>query len=129
MPLDQDKRVHPNKTRGVAYLRVLASKDAFEEKTKEIQAALGVTPISATAAGDKLERAWLLESPDENEATNARLEGSQLILAAANEEDADETKYVEENGTGLFEIGFAVEEGGGSEETRTPYARIAWIKV
>ncbi|KAI0090867.1 glyoxalase-like domain-containing protein [Irpex rosettiformis] len=129
VPLDEDKRVHPNKTCGVAFLRVLASKEAFEEKSKEIQAALGVPPVTANAIDGKLERAWVLESPYESEATGARLAGSRLILAAANLDDADEVRFVEENGTGVFEVGFAIEAGGGNKETRTPYAKIAWVKV
>ena len=129
MPLDEDKRAHPNTTRGIAYLRVLASKDAFEEKAKEIQAALGIPPVAAGVTDGKLERAWALESPNEGEAANARLEGSRLILASAKPDDPEEVKFVEENGTGIFEVGFAVEAGGGDERTRTPYARIAWVRV
>ena len=129
MPLDEDKRAHPNTTRGIAYLRVLASKDAFEEKAKEIQAALGIPPVAGGVADGKLERAWVLESPHEGEAANARLEGSRLILASAKPDDPEEVKFVEENGTGIFEVGFTVEAGGGNEKTHTPYARIAWVRV
>lgn len=64
VPLEKEKRVHANLARGIAYLRVLVSKEAFEEKVKEIQAALGIPP-SPSSVDSQLERAWELESPSE----------------------------------------------------------------
>jgi len=127
VPLDEERRVHANKTRGIAYLRVLASRGAFEEKAKEVEAIVGIPPLSDTATtGTGLERTWELEAPIEEGQTVAS-RGARLILAAADENDEEELKFVKENGTGVFEVGFTVEAGGGSEKVRTPYGRVAWV--
>ncbi|KAI0684887.1 glyoxalase-like domain-containing protein [Cytidiella melzeri] len=129
VPLEEEKRDHVNKTRGIAYLRVLVSEEAFELKTREIQAVLGVPPLAESVIDNKFERAWELQLLDEGGIAREIHKGARLVLSAADKTDADEVKFVEENGTGVFEVGFAVKAGGGSDQERTPYGRVAWVVV
>jgi hypothetical protein len=124
VPLEDEKRKHSNLAHGIAHLRILVTATEFEGKVKEIQAILGFPPL--TESSQTLERTWELESPNEDKDIHKKYRSTRLVLAAANENDLEEAEFVKKNGTGLFEVGFAVATGGGSTHDRTPYARITW---
>ncbi|KAI0343777.1 hypothetical protein BDW22DRAFT_1207813 [Trametopsis cervina] len=114
VPPEEEKHTHANKTRGIAYLRVLVSPAAFGEKVKEFEAVFGVPPIPipvSPSSDGRSEREWELETPTSTNDKETAVVPPKLIVTAANEEDEEEARFVQENGTGVFEVGFVVGEG------------------
>jgi hypothetical protein len=118
VPTEERRHTHGNKTKSVAFLRILVPRDVFATRAKEFEAIIGSRPSSTK----DLEYEWVLTAPRSDGSTPPR-----LLLSAAKQDDEDEQQFVSRYGSGLYQLGFLVAEGGGSNENDTPYSRIVWV--
>lgn len=123
MPTDKNLHEHKNRASSVAFLRVLVASDAFAEKSKELDAILGVQhkdgPVSSW-------HEWDLCTP-----TNANKTAPRLILTVPDEGDQRELDFVARYGMGVWGVGLLydkqAQEPGLSAPDSATLPFISWI--
>ncbi|KAG6856733.1 hypothetical protein H0H87_001333 [Tephrocybe sp. NHM501043] len=103
---------HPSTAHGILHVLLLTSSETFDSLLRQFTSVVGSPPISSTDS----EVAWQLE------AINERGNGPQLILKV--DQSEREADFVQEVGTGIFEVAFSTESREGSADT--PYGKIVW---
>ncbi|KAG6902672.1 hypothetical protein C0995_013364 [Termitomyces sp. Mi166 len=103
---------HLSTAKGISHILVLTSPETFPSLTQQLTTVIGTPAISSTSR----EAIWQLE------AVHKKRGGPKLILRTARTEG--ETSFVQEVGTGIFEVAFSTE--GKEGNTTSPYGRIAW---
>ncbi|KAG5352655.1 hypothetical protein C0989_001277 [Termitomyces sp. Mn162] len=103
---------HPSTAQGISYLLVLTSPGTFSALTRQLTTVIGTPAISSM----NTEAIWQLEAVH-------KTKGPKFILRIS--ETEREVNFVQEVGTGIFEVAFSTE--GKEGNVTTPYGRIAWI--
>ncbi|KAG6879894.1 hypothetical protein C0992_009885 [Termitomyces sp. T32_za158] len=103
---------HPSTTKGISHLLVLTSPEKFLSLTQQLATVIGTSSISSTDT----ETTWQLEAVHNKE-------GPKLILRTAVTES--ERGFVQEIGTGIFEVAFSTR--GKEGRAVTPYGRLVWL--
>ena len=118
MPADASSIEHPNKAKGIAHVRLLASSSDYETFIAQIASVIGAQPTYTSHT----RTTWTSQTPDAASlgGTNVR---PQLILSVASS-DADEN-YLKLHGSGIYEVAFLLSSGQAGEST-SPYGRLVW---
>ncbi|KAH0584571.1 hypothetical protein H2248_010104 [Termitomyces sp. 'cryptogamus'] len=103
---------HPSTAQGISYLLVLTSPGTFSSLTRQLTTVIGTPALSSR----NTEAIWQLEAVH-------KTKGPKFILRIS--ETEREVNFVQEVGTGIFEVAFSTE--GKEGNVTTPYGRIAWI--
>jgi len=115
VPIDPPSNTeHPSTALGIAHVLILAPTEDFLSISRQLTSVLGDSPILSTDTTFM----WQLD------ASNKIAVGPRLILRTA-ESDA-EAGFVQEVGTGIYEVAFCVRNREREGDDTTPYGRIVW---
>jgi len=120
VPVDPPSNTqHPSTASGVAYVRTLVDEKAFAAVSDQLTSVIGSQPIIATAT----DTTWVLDTPS----TIGRTEHEKPRLILSVPKGNSEHEVLKKSGPGIYEVGFWVNDGGGS--IGTPYGKIVWCPV
>ncbi|KAG6846809.1 hypothetical protein H0H93_011656, partial [Arthromyces matolae] len=107
---------HSSTASGIAHVLLVTSFETFTSLSNQLTTVIGSLPVHST----ETEVIWKLEATHSSART-----GPRLILKTA--DTSKETTFVEEFGTGIFEVAFFTKGKEGHADT--PYGRIAWVPL
>lgn len=106
--------MHPSTAHGIAHVRVLASSQTLTSVSQQLTSVIGDLPATTTGT----EVTWILAT------VSGRGDGPRLILNSPKNED--EVGFVENVGTGIYEVAFRVAQDEQDRSGKTPYGKIVW---
>ncbi len=110
---------HANTAIGVAHVKHLVTPEELPAYVKQLTSVLGVLPKESTSTRVVWELGNQSSHPD------AATRGPVLIVGTP--QDEEEQEYLRARGSGIYELGFTVEDSKKEGEGRTPQGRVVWI--
>lgn len=109
---------HANTAIGVAHVKHLVTPEELPAYAKQLTSVLGVSPKESTST----RVVWELEKHTSYRDVAARAP----VLIVSTPQDDEERDYLRSRGSGIYELGFVVEDPKEEGVGRTPQGRVVW---
>ncbi|EFI28467.1 hypothetical protein CC1G_14000 [Coprinopsis cinerea okayama7 len=125
VPSDSSNTRHPSTVTGLAFIRLVASKESFTDVVKQLTTVLVGNPPLST---NDTQSIWELDTPGKPGFAPKR--PSLIVEVPTTEKEGSFLASLEGDKQGIYEVGFYVQAlGDRPAETQTPYGKIKFIPL